>query len=89
MAILVAIAVNENGYREVLGAAEGLKEDKTSWGRFFQWLRCRGLDGVKLIVGDNCRSMLGGVGEVFPENIYHDVPSTFTAMCFQLRLAPR
>ena len=52
VAILVAIAVNEDGYREVLGAAEGMKEDKASWVSFFQWLRGRGLDGVKLVVGD-------------------------------------
>ena len=31
VAILVAIAVNEDGFREVLGAAEGMKEDKASW----------------------------------------------------------
>ena len=49
VAILVAIAVNEDGYREVLGAAEGMKEDKASWVSFFQWLRSRGLDGVKLV----------------------------------------
>jgi transposase-like protein len=36
VAILVAIAVNEDGYREVLGAAEGMKEDKASWVSFFQ-----------------------------------------------------
>lgn len=36
VAILVAIAVNEDGYREVLGAAEGMKEDKVSWVSFFQ-----------------------------------------------------
>ena len=54
VAILVAIAVNEDGFREVLGAAEGMKEDKASWVSFFQWLRGRGLDGVKLIVGDKC-----------------------------------
>ena len=41
VAILVAIAVNEVGYREVLGAAESIKEDKDSWIRFFQWLRSR------------------------------------------------
>lgn len=41
VAILVAIAVNENGYREVLGAAEGMKEDKASWISFFQWLRSK------------------------------------------------
>ena len=31
-AIFVVIAVNEDGYHEVLGAAEGMKEDKASWG---------------------------------------------------------
>ena len=46
VAILVAIAVNEDGYREVLGAAEGMKEDKASWVRSFQWPRGRSLDGV-------------------------------------------
>lgn len=70
VAILVAIAVNEDGYREVLGAAEGMKEDKASWVSFFQWLKGRGLDGVKLIVGDKCLGMLEAVGEVFPEAKY-------------------
>lgn len=31
VAILVAIAVNEDGYCEVLGTAEGMKKDKASW----------------------------------------------------------
>ena len=70
VAILVAIAVNGDGYREVLGAAEGMKEDKASWVSFFQWLRIRGLDGVKLVVGDKCLGMLEAVGEVFPEAKY-------------------
>ena len=70
VAILGAIAVNEDGYREVLGAAEGMKEDKASWISFFQWLRGRGLDGVKLVVGDKCLGMLEAVGEVFPEAKY-------------------
>ena len=70
VAVLVAIAVNEDGFREVLGAAEGMKEDKASWVSFFQWLRGRGLDGVKLIVGDKCTGMLEAVGEVFPDAKY-------------------
>lgn len=36
VAVLVAIAVNEGGYREVLRVAEGMKEDKASWVTFFQ-----------------------------------------------------
>ena len=67
---LVAIGVNEDGYREVLGAGEGMKEDKASWIGFLQWLRGRGLEGVKLVVGDKCLGMLEAVGEVFPEAKY-------------------
>ena len=57
VAVLVAIAVNEDGFREVLGAAEVMKGDKASWVSFFRWLRGRGPDGVKLIVGDKCMGM--------------------------------
>lgn len=70
VAILVAIAVNEDGYREVLGAVEGMKEDKSSWTGFFQWLKGRGLEGVKLVVGDKCLGMLEAVGEVYPDAKY-------------------
>ena len=70
VSVLVAIAVDEDGYREVLGAAEGMKEDKASWLSFFQWLRERGMKDVKLIVGDKCLGMLEAVGEVFPEAKY-------------------
>lgn len=72
VAILVAIAVSEDSYREGLGAAEEMKEDKAgpSWINFFQWLRGRGLDGVKLIVRDKYMMMLEAVGEVFPDAKY-------------------
>ena len=69
-AILEAIAVNEDGSREVLGTIEGMKEDKASRVSFFQWLRGRSLDGVKLVIGDNCLGMLEAVGEAFPEAKY-------------------
>lgn len=70
VSVLVAIAVNEDGYREVLGAAEGMKEDKASWKEFFLWLKNRGLSGIKLVIGDKCLGMLEAVGEVFPEARY-------------------
>lgn len=77
VAILVAIAVNEEGYREVLGAAEGMKENKASWISFFQWLCGRGLDGVKLVIGDKCLGVLEAVGEVFPETKYQRCTAHF------------
>jgi transposase-like protein len=70
ISILVAIGVNEDGYREILGAAEGMKEDKASWNEFFKWLKGRGLEGIKLLVGDKCLGMLEAVGEVFSEAKY-------------------
>ena len=70
VSILVAIGVDEEGYREVIGAAEGMKEDKESWRSFLVWLKSRGLDGVKLIVGDKKLGMCESVHEVFPDAKY-------------------
>ena len=70
ISILVAIGVNEDGFREILGAAEGMKEDKASWIEFFKWLKSRGLEGIKLLIGDKCLGMLEAAGEVFPEAKY-------------------
>ena len=70
VSILVAIGVDEEGYREVIGAAEGMKEDTESWKNFLIWLKERGLEGVKLIVGDKCLGMCNAVAEVFPAAKY-------------------
>ncbi len=70
MSILVAIGVNQDGCREIIGAAEGMKEDRESWKNFFVWLKERGLIGVRLIVGDKCLGMLESIPEVFPEAKY-------------------
>ena len=70
VSVLIAIAVNEDGFREVLGAAEGMKEDKASWLNFFQWLKSRGLEGVRLVIGDKCLGLLEAAAEVYPEAKY-------------------
>ncbi len=70
VSILIAIGVNRDGSREILGAAEGMKEDKESWGSFFVWLKERGLNGVRLIIGDKSLGMLESASEVFPDAKY-------------------
>jgi len=67
VAILVAMAVNEDGYREVIGASEGMKEDKSSWLEFIKSLKERGLSGTQLFIGDKCLGLLEAVNETFPE----------------------
>ena len=70
VSILVAIGVSKDGYREILGAAEGMKEDKESWHNFLLWLKSRGLIGVQLIVGDKNLGMLETIPEVYPKAQY-------------------
>ena len=70
VSILVAIGVNQDGHREVLGVAEGTKEDKASWQGFLRYLKGRGLKGVRLIVGDRCLGLVEAIGEFFPEAAY-------------------
>ena len=70
VSILIAIGVTDDGYREILGAAEGLKEDLESWKEFFVWLKSRGLSGVKLVIGDKALGMVEAIGQVFPETKY-------------------
>lgn len=66
VAILVAMAVNQDGFREVIGSAEGMKEDRDSWLNFLKSLKERGLDGTQLFIGDRCLGLLEAVHEVFP-----------------------
>lgn len=70
VAILVAMAVNEDGQREVIGAAEGMKEDKESWKSFLVSLKERGLTGTRLFIGDKCLGLLDAVNTVFPSAKY-------------------
>jgi transposase-like protein len=67
VSILVAIGVNEEGYREVLGVMEGAKEDKASWEAFLRHLKSRGLEGVRLIVSDKCLGLVESVAAFYPE----------------------
>jgi len=88
VSLLVAIGVNQSGYREILGICEGAKEDKTGWSAFLKHLKERGLKGVRLITSDACIGLTESAAEFFPEaawqrcivhwyrNIFSHVPST-------------
>ena len=67
VSVLVAVGVNAEGYREVLGVAEGTKEDKASWLEFLKYLKGRGLAGTELFVTDKCLGLMESLGEVYPE----------------------
>ena len=88
VSLLVAIGVNGEGYREILGICEGAKEDKAGWSGFLKHLKERGLRGVQLIISDACMGLSESAAEFFPDaawqrcivhwyrNIFSHVPST-------------
>jgi putative transposase len=51
-AVIVAVGVNSDGRREVLGMDIGPSEAETFWTGFLRKLRQRGLRGVKLVISD-------------------------------------
>jgi len=67
IAVLVAVGVNQNGFREILGVCEGIKEDQESWRNFLRHLKQRGLSGVELVISDKCLGLVETLGEFFSD----------------------
>lgn len=86
VSVLVAIGVSTSGFREILGVAEGSREDVESWRQFLRYLRERGLEQIDLVVSDKSLGFLEALGEFYPEakwqrcvvhfyrNVLHAVP---------------
>jgi putative transposase len=66
-AVLVAIGINWEGRREVLGVELAGRESQSSWRDFLVGLRQRGLRGVELAITDDHSGLKKAVAEVFPE----------------------
>jgi len=67
VSVLVATGVGEDGFRKVLGIAEGHKEDKAGWSAFLKHLKDRGLTGVRLIISDACMGLVESAAEFYPK----------------------
>lgn len=70
VSVLVAIGVGKDGHREVIGVAEGMREDSASWEQFFRGMIERGLKGVRLVVGDRCAGLVSTVDSMLPKARY-------------------
>lgn len=63
--MIVAVAVNEDGKREVLGIATGLSEAEAFWTDFLRSLADRGLRGVSLAIADDHTGLRAAARRVF------------------------
>ncbi len=64
VAVIVAVGVNDDGRREVLGLAIGASEAETFWTDFLRKLARRGLRGVKLVVSDAHEGLKAAIAKV-------------------------
>ena len=85
VSVLVAVGVDQSGYRHVLGVREGAKEDKESWTNFLRYLKGRGLKGVRLVVSDKCLGLVESLADFYPEAkwqrcVVHFYRNVFTAV---------
>jgi transposase-like protein len=65
LAVIIAVGVNTDGRREVLGVATGASEAEPFWKAFLRSLADRGLRGVKLVVADDHKGLRAAAAKVF------------------------
>src|SRR6201985_675793 len=63
-AVIIAVGVNDDGRREVLGMTVGASEAETFWTEFLRSLARRGLRGVKLAISDAHAGLKAAVAKV-------------------------
>ena len=63
---LLAVAVNADGFREILGLQVSSAEDGAGWLAFFRDLVARGLSGVALVTCDAHRGLVEAIGATLP-----------------------
>jgi len=64
-AAIIAVGVNTDGRREVLGIATGPSEAEPFWKAFLRSLADRGLRGVKLVISDDHKGLRAAASKVF------------------------
>jgi transposase-like protein len=64
-ATIIAVGVNTDGRREVLGVATGPSEAETFWKGFLRSLADRGLRGVRLVIADDHKGLRAAASKVF------------------------
>ena len=66
-AVLIAIGINTDGYRQILGVELASRESQGSWRDFLVALRERGLHGVEFVVSDDHLGLRKSLMEILPE----------------------
>ena len=69
-AVLIAIGIDWDGRRQILGVELANRESRSSWRDFLRGLKARGLNGVELVVSDDHAGLKAAIREVLPEAVW-------------------
>src|SRR5580698_2519862 len=69
-AVLIAIGIDWDGRRQILGVELAHRESRSSWRDFLRGLKARGLNGVELVVSDDHAGLKAAIREVLPEAVW-------------------
>src|SRR6516225_518107 len=69
-AVLIAIGIDWDGRRQILGVELANRESRSSWSDFLRGLRKRGLSGVEFVVSDDHAGLKAAIREVLPEAVW-------------------
>jgi len=76
--LLIAIGINEEGYREIIGFQVANTESESSWGEFFSSLKERGLKDVDLVTSDDHKGLVKAVRRHFQGATWQRCQTHFT-----------
>ena len=69
-AVLIAIGIDWDGRRQILGVELANRESRSSWSDFLRGLKARGLNGVELVVSDDHAGLKAAIREILPVAVW-------------------
>ena len=85
---LIAVGVNADGQREVLGLDVASDEDGAGWLAFLRSLSARGLGGVRLVISDAHRGLVQAIGAALPGAQWQRCRTHYLRICSPRCLTP-
>ena len=83
-AVFIAIGINGEGRRQILGVELSNRESRSSWTTFVTSLKTRGLHGVEFVVSDDHAGLKRAVRELLPEAVWQRCYVHFPPQCPRL-----
>ena len=77
-ALFIAVGINNDGHKEIIGFEVYDSEKHSTWKEFFENLKSRGLRGVDMVISDAHSGLVEAIKECFPNSSWQRCQAHFT-----------